>query len=344
MAQMSLYDFLLIILGNIGYSIISISLLLFLTTCLEFSGRIKLLDKRERSSMRILALAFFFIGWVIIIFPQVISVEGYVKDENEKGLDGVLVIVGEANGITINGGHYILENVPLNASYISFELAGVTYRDDLRIPLWASFLGLIHNPYKMNIKNLKNDTFIIEGYVMNEQKDPMPAVNIYTFYDRINSTITDNDGHFSIKYAFFPGKYIEIFLASPGYYTQQYKIYSSYVNTSMKKIETTITYPTTGTIIDVYGSVHQYCGQIGEDPKPAIGAEIEMGGKSNFTNNEGYYIITNVKRKAAKDYNITLRNGLNFNCLINPSLDSENRNVLATKREIWLCPNRKQEC
>jgi hypothetical protein len=343
MAEISVYNFILALLGNIGYLFITISLLLFFITIVELVGKMKILDINEKQKFRKISIGFFILGYFIIIFPQNVDLDGYVKDSDGNGQAGINVKIGKIVEMTNDKGHYLLPNVPLNASSISYEARGGTCEDELKINKWmASFLGLIHLPYSITPKILRRDNYTVHGYIIDELGAHVAGANI--FDSRSASVkplgISDMDGYFQFNITCDLTDKPELKVYHPRYADQTdvqfQKLCFTRENASTRDKEITISYPTKGTLISVCGYVFNYDGRIDKDPVPIIGAEVEIDGQSNFTDCKGYYIINHIRRRVATNYSVILRNGAIYNRKIKPSLMSEDNSIHIAQRNIWL--------
>lgn len=348
MAQIGLYDFVLILLGNVGYLSISIGFLLIFATIIKYVGKVELIhpeDKKMIKQLRIISILIILTGVGIIYYPCTVNITGFVENEETKaGLGGVKIMVGNINDTTDENGVYMLSNVPRNECHIYATLKSSTVKKELKIPRWAGYFGLLpQHPYNGPKFSIRRENYTIEGKVIDEFGYPVIGAGISNQDNKL-LTKTDEEGHFRINILCDPEKrtYVKISqLVRYPYLSvnfQNVEVFFSADETASKYKECNINFSGVH-LIDIAGTIISHCSPE-ESPIPLIGTKIEIDGKSNVTDIKGNYLIKNVNKKS-KEFFITIKYGtkneVTKNDTITPPLEDESKNTKIAQRNIWIC-------
>jgi hypothetical protein len=317
-------DFMLQIIRDLTGLIIILGFLLFVVSFVKISGKIEILDPADRNKARAIGAILLLVGFTGYVYPKTVNVSGEIKYWDGKPADDVRVQIDNASTTTNENGLYQISNVPRSAKSITFVFKNYAISKELNIP----FYSLISKdmPWAGEIIN-----FTIDGAVTDELGNPLN--NVIVKVGDISCPV--QLGRYILSQVPIPpnqNRFVSVIDASGTKYLGGAQIsYFSKDETEKKYKKYDFAIPLYETM-NVFGTVRRYCGQKDSHPEPVMGATVEMGGRSNLTDEKGNYLITKVPIRTAS-YNITLISGEKIAGNIMPPLAESEKNAA---RMLWL--------
>lgn len=339
---MDQFEFIIMIFRSLSLLFITIGSIILLISFFEVQDfklaffeikSLKLSSEREKNFARSIGVVFFLLGCLIGAFPTTVNVQGVVMDDSIPA-NGALVTL---NGITkkvCEGGSFAFSNIPKNTSEIEYSFKGITHKAPLDIPIYWAVLDF-NGSY-----NFKFPSLTIEGNVTDDFGKKIPSIQITIWPMDAKEPFSNNsDNNGLYRFMSIPCENpikISAFRKegnSPPIKLLEKTVYftDNDINLGYKRIDIC-----TKRSIDVSGTVRRYSGGINENPTPIIGAIISMGGRLNYTNHNGEYMLKNVPIDAI-NYSLRMISGIQKNgTIIPPFIYESEKDEIKTTRDIYI--------
>jgi hypothetical protein len=323
---MDIFGFLLQIIRDVPGLIIILGLLLFVISFVKITGKIEIVDPKDCRRCRIIGAVFLLVGILAIVYPDTVTVQGAITYENDKPAVGMRVAIGNFSTTSDENGDYELHYIPRSESFIDIIFPKYSIKERLSIPPHSIYY------YNKNIKS-KIINCTIEGNLNDEFGNKISNVEVWFNRNLANTS----KGHYKANQ-------IPISPTEPTFVTvkdnkgDNLPFYSEIKLSNIETMEKYKKYDIViylGKFVDVFGTVREYCPQ-NDRISEVIGAEIEIDGRLNITEENGNYLITKVPRNAVK-YNVTLISGEKKTGTIKPPLSYVLPSEKTAKRNLILC-------
>lgn len=330
---MDFFDFMLQIIRDVPGLIIILGLLLFIISFVKITGKIEIVDPKDCRRCRVIGTILLLVGILAIVYPDTITVRGTILDETNQPAAGVRIAIGNFSTTSDENGGYELHNIPRDEDFINTNFLKYEMKNRIYIPPYSIV------SYNKQIKG-KIVNCTIEGNVIDEFGNKIPNVEVCFSGEAVGKnvkTVPASNGHYIAAN-------VPISPTSPTFITvKKSKLGNLNIPTEIKlsTIESSEKFKRYDVIInlkevvDVFGTIREYHKQNGQI-SDVIGAEIEMGGRLNITEENGNYLITKVPRSAVK-YNVTLISGEKKSGTIKPPLSYTLPPAKMARRHLIIC-------